>query len=127
MEIKNNKVKLCRIVFYESVLRDYVPHNAMENGIPNKSNNQLLIQYFSDAVVVTDAMFTITAWNKAAENLFGYQENEVLGCNIRLLTPLDTRDAVTHSFIKNSAFKFCRLAARKFSNSSSHILIYSGV
>src|SRR5581483_2814115 len=62
----------------------------MENGISQRQNNQLLIQHISDAAILTDAAFTITAFNAAAENLFGYKEHEVAGKNIALLIPFNT-------------------------------------
>ena len=58
-----------------------------ESDITHEGNSRLLIQYLHDAVICTDAHFTITGWNKAAENLFGYNEQEVLGHDIALLIP----------------------------------------
>jgi len=58
-----------------------------ESDITKEGSNQLLIQHLHDAAICTDAGFTITGWNKAAENLFGYHEHEVLGRDIALLIP----------------------------------------
>jgi signal transduction histidine kinase len=58
-----------------------------ESDITHEGNNQLHIQYLQDAAICTDAGFTITGWNKAAENLFGYHEQEVLGRDIALIIP----------------------------------------
>lgn len=38
-----------------------------------------MIEDTSDAIFSTDTRFRITTWNKAAESLFGYMEEEVLG------------------------------------------------
>ncbi|MCW3023093.1 MAG: domain S-box protein [Conexibacter sp.] len=38
-----------------------------------------LLDSIDDAVVVTDAEYRLTAWNRGAERLYGYQADEVLG------------------------------------------------
>ncbi len=41
-------------------------------------NDSLAFHNVNDAIVYSDANFIINAWNKAAEELFGYSSNEVL-------------------------------------------------
>ena len=38
-----------------------------------------LLQYVSDAIIATDVHFIITAWNHAAEALYGWSASEVTG------------------------------------------------
>ncbi|NJR22984.1 MAG: PAS domain S-box protein [Richelia sp. CSU_2_1] len=38
-----------------------------------------ILQNVSDAVIVTDLDFRIQRWNKAAEKMYGWLEQEVLG------------------------------------------------
>ncbi|MFT3894951.1 MAG: PAS domain S-box protein [Anaerolineales bacterium] len=38
-----------------------------------------LLENINDAVLATDAQLRITSWNRTAEALYGYKENEVLG------------------------------------------------
>ena len=38
-----------------------------------------LLQNVSDAIIATDNQFRIQSWNKAAEKIYGWQEDEVLG------------------------------------------------
>jgi len=40
---------------------------------------QSLFESASDAIIATDMKFNITEWNKAAEELYGYKKEEVLG------------------------------------------------
>ncbi len=40
-----------------------------------------------DAVVIADASGTITAWNPAAERLFGFTENEAKGASLDIIIP----------------------------------------
>ena len=38
-----------------------------------------LLENVNDAVLATDIQFNITSWNRAAEEMYGYEEEEVLG------------------------------------------------
>ncbi|HUE98808.1 MAG TPA: PAS domain S-box protein, partial [Anaerolineales bacterium] len=38
-----------------------------------------LLRYINDAVIATDDQFRITAWNRAAERMYGWSSEEVLG------------------------------------------------
>ena len=46
-----------------------------------------LIEAVGDAIVVCDASGAITLWNPAAERMFGFAENEVLGQSLDLIIP----------------------------------------
>jgi signal transduction histidine kinase len=73
----------------------------MENGNPNQSTNQVLLQHISEAAVFTDPSFIITACNKAAIELFLYTQQELAGYNISKLalttdtTNVDFTDGIT--------------------------------
>jgi two-component system sensor kinase FixL len=45
-----------------------------------------------DAIIVIDAHGVVEAYNKAAEGMFGYQEEDVLGQNVRILMPSPYHD-----------------------------------
>jgi PAS domain S-box-containing protein len=51
-----------------------------------------LVSALGDAVVVSDANGAITLWNKAAERLFGYTEEEALGRSLDLMIPENLRE-----------------------------------
>ena len=52
-----------------------------------------IIQESADAIIVTDKKGVIRTWNKGAEQIFGFQENEALGKNIHTLVPQDLYEA----------------------------------
>src|SRR6266853_1189919 len=55
-----------------------------------------LVESASDAVVSTSPEGAITSWNKGAESLYGYNEEEVLGKQINLFSPADKQEEATH-------------------------------
>lgn len=69
------------------------------------------------AVVTIDEKNNITFYNDAAQKLWGYTPNEVLGKNIKLLVPTNTKQITTIMLIlidKQMLIK--SLAAREKSN-----------
>jgi PAS domain S-box-containing protein len=51
-----------------------------------------LVSAIGDAIVVCDVSGKITLWNKAAERLFGYTEDEALGSSLDLMIPERMRE-----------------------------------
>jgi len=49
---------------------------------------QAIFQTAADAIVLADGEGRITGWNRAAELMFGYSENEVFGRPLTLLMPI---------------------------------------
>jgi diguanylate cyclase (GGDEF)-like protein/PAS domain S-box-containing protein len=61
---------------WRSVMTDITDRKRQEQ----KANYQAyLLENISDAIIATDNDLHITQWNKAAENLYGWSEAEVLG------------------------------------------------
>lgn len=48
-----------------------------------------IFEHVHDAIVATDEHLHITSWNRAAENLYGWKAEEVLGRNIYRVIPSD--------------------------------------
>lgn len=46
-----------------------------------------VVEYVGDAIIGTTLDGTITSWNPAAEKMYGYSSEEVIGESVRLLTP----------------------------------------
>ncbi|MGE5156567.1 MAG: PAS domain S-box protein [Gemmatimonas sp.] len=51
-----------------------------------------VVESSNDAIITKSLDGTITAWNRAAEDLFGYSSAEAVGQHIRLIVPPDRRD-----------------------------------
>jgi PAS domain S-box-containing protein len=53
-----------------------------------------------DAIVTETLDGTIETWNRSAERLFGYSQDDIVGCPIELIVPPEIRDAEGNSSIR---------------------------
>ena len=52
-----------------------------------------VVQTAKDAIILADASGNIIAWNRAAQTIFGYREEEVMGQPLTMVMPERYRDA----------------------------------
>lgn len=55
-----------------------------------------IVEYSDDAIISKDLSGNITSWNKSAQRIFGYREEEVLGKPVTLLIPLERASEEDH-------------------------------
>ncbi|MBL4583814.1 MAG: PAS domain S-box protein [Pseudomonadales bacterium] len=53
----------------------------------HRSEQQMLLSYMLDAIIATDADGLIESFNTSAENMFGYNEEEIIGKELRVVFP----------------------------------------
>ena len=70
----------------------------------------LALEQAADAIIVSDATGTITAWNAAAAKLFGIPASDALGHTLDLIIPERLRDAHWAGFRKAMETGVLRLA-----------------
>lgn len=69
-----------------TVTRDITERKRAEERLAYHAH---LLENMNDAVVATDGRFDITAWNKGAEEMYGWSAGEVLGRNLFEVIPPD--------------------------------------
>jgi PAS domain S-box-containing protein len=62
--------------------------NAEAALLANQAQLQGMIDTAMDAIISTDAQFNIILFNGAAEKMFGYPVEQILGCPIEVLIPI---------------------------------------
>ncbi len=60
---------------------------AIEEGHQEHARLALIAKQSSDAIVITDTRGEITFWNPAAESMFDYGADEIVGLSTRLIAP----------------------------------------
>ena len=76
-------------------IRDNVQYTAfikdITEAVEEKQKNQEILEQALDSVVTINADRIVTFYNKAAEKMFGYQREEVLGQNVKMIVPMEHR------------------------------------
>jgi PAS domain S-box-containing protein len=62
-----------------AVVRDVTEQKQAEKEVKYQAR---LLRHINDAVIATDDQFRITAWNRAAEKMYGWSSKEVIGRNV---------------------------------------------
>ncbi|MCY1713566.1 PAS domain S-box protein [Caproiciproducens galactitolivorans] len=86
---------------------DLTERSAMKDQLTKKESMlDAIINSAQDAIVILNSQGNVTLWNHAAEQIFGYTREEILGKNLHRLVGMDE-----HTF--QNSFEFFRLAGAK--------------
>ncbi len=66
----------------------------------------------NDAIITTDSGGAITFWNTAAQAMFGYEKDDILGASLTRLMPTHYRDAHTQGIARMTATGDARVIGR---------------
>ena len=74
---------------FGKVIRDITDQKASEAAIARREDHlRSILATVPDAMIVMDERGTVASFSAAAERLFGYSEQEVVGRNVRMLMPV---------------------------------------
>jgi PAS domain S-box-containing protein len=77
-----------RIVGASRISRDITRRKQMELALrESEAKARAILDTAVDAIITIDSAGNIESFNKAAEQLFGYRPDEVIGQNVRMLMP----------------------------------------
>ena len=95
MEINATPVrKDGKIITVQGIMRDITDRKRAEEALrESEIRFRSVAQSANDAIISADSFGNITFWNKAAQKMFGYTGEEVLGQPFTLLMPERYRDA----------------------------------
>ena len=79
---------------FGKVIRDITDQKASEAAIARREDHlRSILATVPDAMIVMDERGTVASFSAAAERLFGYSEQEVVGRNVRMLMPVADQSA----------------------------------
>ena len=85
------------VVAMAAIIRDITERKQAE---ASQALLASIVESSDDAIVGTTLDGTILSWNKAAEALYGYPADEIIGQNISVLAPPDRREEVSQVLAK---------------------------
>ncbi|MGA9580855.1 MAG: PAS domain S-box protein [Allosphingosinicella sp.] len=89
---------------FAKVIHDVTERRAGERALEKRERHlQSILATVPDAMVVIDEQGTMISFSAAAERLFGYREDEVLGKNVSMLMPnpdRDKHDSYLHRYLE---------------------------
>ncbi|CAN5139113.1 PAS domain S-box protein [soil metagenome] len=73
---------------FGKVVRDITDHKAAEAAVLRRAHHlRSILETVPDAMIIMDECGVISSFSAAATKLFGFEESEVVGRNVRLLLP----------------------------------------
>ena len=82
------------ITHFVAIMHDLTDRKAADEALrQSEERSRSLVSSANDAIISADGEGTIIAWNKGANAIFGYTEEEALGQPLQILIPEGLRDA----------------------------------
>lgn len=78
---------------FAKITRDFTERKQLDEALAaEKSRSQAILYATADGLITIDERGTVASMNGAAERLFGYQAEEVIGRNVNMLMPSPYRE-----------------------------------
>lgn len=88
------KATLNRALEIRSLRR--VAENSASGLIANGERYRAIVEAATDAIILGDEHGTILSWNQAAQSMFGYAAEEIVGKSLTLIMPTRYHEAAQH-------------------------------
>ncbi|HYD70225.1 PAS domain S-box protein [Azospirillum sp.] len=88
--LRNGDVTVGAVAMIEDVTEQAAAQQALEDS---EARYRAVVETAVDAMVIIDEKGAVLSFNRAAEHIFGYKADEVLGRNVSLLMPEPHQDA----------------------------------
>jgi PAS domain S-box-containing protein len=128
LSISSIKDEVHGLTYYLGIQSDMTERKKAEEQIRYQAN---LLENVNDAIIAADLNYRITSWNKAAEKMYGYKAEEVIGKEISEVVKVEfpglTREQVRQilqekGFWKGEAIHYNRFGEKIYVSSSLSII-----
>ncbi len=93
IETSFNSWKTQKGLYYTAIVRNVTERKRAEDALRESEERfRSVVQTANDAIITVDSKGTIVSWNRGAEHIFGYNEEEALGTSYLMLTPPEFLD-----------------------------------
>lgn len=103
MELGVNEMSVAGARMFVGTIRDITERKQAEASRLTETNRlQAILATVLDGIITIDRLGVICSFNPAAERIFGYREQEVLGKNVKMLMPNpyhDEHDGYLHNYL----------------------------
>ncbi len=101
VELSQGQIKINDKTHLFSVIHDITTRKEAEEAIREGENKLLAITSLAaDAIILITNEGKIAYWNIAAENMFGYDNSEMMGRNLEIIIPPQYREAHNKGFTR---------------------------
>jgi PAS domain S-box-containing protein len=128
LSISSIKDEVHGLTYYLGIQSDITERKKAEEQIRYQAN---LLENVNDAIIAADLNYRITSWNKAAEKMYGYKAEEVIGKEISEVVKVEfpglTREQVRQilqekGFWQGEAIHYNRFGEKIYVSSSLSII-----
>jgi PAS domain S-box-containing protein len=128
LSISSIKDEVHGLTYYLGIQSDITERKKAEEQIRYQAN---LLENVNDAIIAADLNYRITSWNKAAEKMYGYKAEEVIGKEISEVVKVEfpglTREQVRQilqekGFWQGEAIHYNRFGEKIYVSSSLSVI-----
>ncbi len=109
MELSVGEIKQSESRAFVGIIRDITDRARLEQGLrDSEAQHRAVIETAVDGIIIIDMLGTVRMFNPACVAMFGYQAENVVGQNVKMLMPspyFDEHDAYLQNYAKTGERK----------------------